>query len=78
MRNAELLQERNLDINRTFNTEYKELKSDPRNKLLPNDTIYKTAVARTAARFYLSIRTINHILSAPIPSPQNNRKLQTI
>lgn len=66
MRDQELIRKRNEDIERYFNDELSLLKSDPDNHLVPKASLHKMATARTGARFYLSIRTIEHILYSKV------------
>lgn len=65
MRDQTQLIRRNKDIDRTFNSEYKELKSDPDNAQAKESTIMDMAISRTAAKFYLSIRTIERVIKSP-------------
>ncbi|WP_420581958.1 hypothetical protein [Reichenbachiella sp.] len=62
MRDKELIRQRDIDLKDYFNAELSRLKSDPDNKLVPVSTLHKMATARTGAKFYLSIRAIEHVL----------------
>lgn len=59
MRNPDLIAERNKKIEEDFNRFYKEIKFGS------HAAKYNVAVAKTAAKYYLSIRRIQDILCTP-------------
>lgn len=59
MRNPELIAQRNKQIEQDFNSYYKELGQHG-----SHAARYNIAVSKTAAKWYLSIRRIQDIISA--------------
>ena len=63
MRDYNLLQERNEAITKTFNQEYKAFRDDPHNRFIESKLVIKIAIARTASKYHLQVRTIEGIIS---------------
>ena len=61
MRNSEVYHKRNKDLRTYFGEEYARLQHGSASAR------YNVAVAKTADKFYLSVRRVEHILHTPDP-----------